>query len=102
MKGFPKFFNVKQDVLNVIEEYPVEAKAFLQRCLDERIAWITTKKLESGEEGVIDATHRIQEIKDDRTQEVTERYQEEYKDDPGCKLFRLGFTVIEAQGLVEG
>jgi hypothetical protein len=100
MRGFPKFFNTKQDVLNVIEEYPTETKAFVQRLLDERKDWITTKKLETGEEGTTDATHRIQELKDDRTQEVIERYQEEYKDDPNCKLFRLGFTVEEAQALI--
>jgi len=101
MRNFPKYFNIKQDVVNVIVEFPVETKSFLQRCIDERINWITTKKLEAGEEGVIDATHRIQEIKDDITKEVTERYQEEYKEDPNCQLFRLGFTVAEAQNLIE-
>jgi len=100
MKGFPKFFNTKQDVLNVITEYPAETKVFLQKCIDERFDWITIKKLETGESGVTDSTHRIQELKDDRTQEITERYQEEYKEDPNCKLFRLGFTVEEAQNLV--
>jgi DNA mismatch repair ATPase MutS len=100
MKGFPKYFNTKQDVLNVIAEYPTETKAFLQRCIDERIDWITTKKLEEGETGIIDATHRIQELKDDITKEVTERYQEKYKEDPNCKLFRLGFTVEEAYRLI--
>lgn len=101
MKGFPKYFNTKQDVLNVIAEYPTETKSFLQRCIDERIGWITTKKLEVTEEGIVDATHRLQELKDDRTQEVTERYQEEFKEDPSCKLFRLGFTVEEAEQLIQ-
>ncbi len=78
MRNFPKCLNIKQDVFNVIAEYPVETKAFLQRCIDERIVWITTNKLEVGEAGITDATHRIQELKDDITKEVTERYQEEY------------------------
>lgn len=101
MRNFPKYFNIKQDVINIIVEFPVETKTFLQRCIDERIGWITTKKLETGEEGIVDATHRIQELKDDITKEVTERYQEEYKEDPNCQLFRLGFTVAEAQNLIE-
>ncbi len=101
MKSAPKHFNIKQDVINIIVEFPVETKTFLQRCIDERIGWITTKTLETGEEGIVDATHRIQELKDDITKEVTERYQEEYKEDPNCQLFRLGFTVAEAQNLIE-
>lgn len=101
MRNFPKCFNIKQDVFNIIAEYPVETKVFLQRCIDERIVWITTNKLEAGEAGIIDATHRVQEIKDDITKEVTERYQEEYKEDPNCKLFRLEFTVEEATQLIQ-
>ena len=100
MKGFPKYFNTKQDVLNVINDYPEQTKAFLQQCLDERTAWITTGKLADGEVGITDETHRIAEIKDDHTKEVLERYQEEHKEDSNCKLFRLGFTVEEAQNLV--
>lgn len=100
MKGFPKYLNTKQDVLNVIDEYPVETKAFLQKCLDERKGWITTGKLADGAAGVIDDTHRVAECKDDATGHVTERYQEEFMDDPNCKLFRLGFTVAEAQALI--
>jgi len=159
MRGFPKWFNVKQDVLNALAEYPEETKAFLQRCLDERFSWLVTKKLDDGtpdkfaalkeyntaradiltehlakigkdldsvaslsavsgkgvmlegglekveevakfEEGAVDETSRVIEIRDDKTKEITERYQEEYMEDPNCKLFRLGFTVEEAQALV--
>lgn len=100
MKGFPKYLNTRQDVINVIADYPDQTRAFLQRCLDERFGWITVRKLEPGEIGVTDETHRTTEIKDDITQEVMERYQEEYKEDPNCKLFRLGLTVEEAQNLV--
>lgn len=100
MKGFPKYFNTKQDVLNVIEECPVETKAFVKKCLDERKGWLTTGKLADGAAGVTDSTHRVVEVKDDASGMVVERYQEEFKDDPSCKLFRLGFTVEEAQALI--
>lgn len=159
MRGFPKWFNVKQDVLNALAEYPEETKAFLQRCLDERFSWLVTKKLDDGtpeklaalqeyntaradiltehlakigktldsvaslsaasgkgvalegglekveeiakfEDGTVDETSRVVEVRDDKTKEISERYQEEYMEDPNCKLFRLGFTVEEAQALV--
>jgi hypothetical protein len=100
MKGFPKHINTKQDVTNLIEEFPVETKAFMKKCLDERKVWLTTGKLASGVAGVMDATHRIAEITDDATKQVVERYQEEFKDDPNCKLFRLGFNVAEAEALL--
>lgn len=161
MRGFPKWFNVKQDVLNALAEYPEETKAFLQKCLDERFSWLVTKKLDDGnpeklaavqeynsaradtltehlekigkgldsvaslsavatmgkgiameeglekveesakfEEGVVDEVSRVIEVRDDKTKEITERYQEEYMEDPNCRLFRLGFTVEEAQALL--
>ena len=101
MKGFPKYFNTKQDVLNVIDEYPVETKAFLKKCLDERTIWLTTGKLAAGASGITDTTHRVAEVMDDATKQVTERYQEEFKDDPNCKLFRLEFTVSEATAILD-
>jgi hypothetical protein len=120
MKGFPKYFNIKQDVFNALAVYPEETKAYLQKLLDERFNWLpaktekqdfyidgkamsfnSAKKMSKGEIAVIDDTHREVEIKDDRTKEVTERYQEEYKEDPNCKLFRLGFTVKEVQELIK-
>ena len=100
MKGFPKYFNTKQDVLNVIEEYPLETKAFVKKCLDERKGWITTGKIADGVAGIADDTHRVAECKDDASGLVTERYQEEFMDDPNCKLFRLGFTVEEVEELI--
>jgi hypothetical protein len=119
MKGFPEYFNIKQDVFNTLTEYPIETKAYLQKLLDERFNWLPTKtqkqeftisgkalsfnsakKLDKGEIAVIDETHREVKIEDDRTKEVIERYQEEYKEDPNCKLFRLGFTVKEVEGIL--
>ena len=120
MKGFPKYFNIKQDVLNTLAVYPKETKDYLKNLIDERFNWLPTeivkqdfvsdgkaasfdsaKKLTKGDKETIDATHRVTELKDDKTQEITERYQEEYKEDPNCKLFRLGFTVEEAQTLIK-
>ncbi len=119
MKGFPKYFNIKQDVLNALAVFPVETKAYLQMILAERFSWlpektetkealvagknqgfVVAKQMDKGEKETIDATHRVNEIRDDTTKEVVEKYQEVYKEDPNCKLFRLGFTVAEASNLI--
>lgn len=100
MKGFPKHINTKQDVINLIKELPFETKAFVKKCLDERKVWLTIGKLASDVTGVTDTMHRVVEIRDDATKQVVERYQEEFKDDPNCKLFRLGFNVAEAEALL--
>ena len=54
-------------------------------------------KLADGETGITDATHRVTEVKDMATGQITERYQEEYKEDPNCTLSMLGITVAEAE-----
>jgi hypothetical protein len=81
--------------------YPAQTKVELQRLLDERTGWVTTGRLEDGDDGVVDETHRVDEIEDD-SGTVTERYQAQYMEDPAAKLFRLGFTVAEVEGLING
>lgn len=100
MKGEPKHWNSKKDVMIALEGWPERTKEYLQTFLDGVQKWMIDHKLEEGEQGVEDDTHKIKEIKDDETGEVTERYQLVFKDDPNCKLFRLGFTVEEAQAIV--
>jgi hypothetical protein len=86
--------------LNGLNVHPDKTKAFLQRLLDERMQWITTGKLDEGDPGVEDETHRIAEITDEVTGDVIDRYQEEWMEDPGSKIFRLEMTVDEVRGLI--
>jgi len=101
MRGFPKHFNTKYDVEYCLEYYPEETKAFLTQKLAEVKQWLVTEKLVEGDVGKTDKTHKVVEIKDKERDKVTERYQYEYKDDPNCQLFRLGFTENEVIPLIE-
>ena len=101
MKGFPKHLNTRFDVEYCLEHYPVETKAFITQKLTEVKQWLVTGKLAEGDAGKTDKTHKVVEVKDKATEAVQERYQYEYKDDPNCELFKLGFTVKEAEKLLK-
>lgn len=101
MKGFPKHLNTRYDVEYCLEHYPAETKAFLAKKLTEVKQWQVTGKLTEGDAGITDETHKVVEVQDTITKEVKERYQYEYKDDPNCELFKLGFTVKEAEAILK-
>ena len=91
MRGFPKHFNSKQDVLNTLALFPDETKAYCQTLLDNRKLWV---QVEYTVPGVEDETHHV------RTDEAGNVYQMEYRDDPNGDIQRLGFTVEELEGIV--
>jgi len=95
MKGFPRTINTKQDVLNLIEEYPEQTKSFLQSLVNTRMAWHPTGKLADGDDGKTDSTHKVDEVTDENDV-VTERTQCELVEDTGG-----GFaSVAEAEALI--
>lgn len=100
MRGFPKRFNTRQDVLNTLADYPQETADHLRQMLGNRFNWFITGELAEGETGVNDDTHRVREDTDDEGL-VTDRYQEEWREDPRAQLFRLGLTVAEAEQLIQ-
>lgn len=102
MKGFPKHLNTRYDVEYCLEHYPVETKAFLTQKLTEVKQWQVTGKLKDGDIGKTTKTLKVVEVQDTITKEVKERYQHEYKDDPDCELFKLGFTVKEVEDILAG
>ena len=101
MRGFPKHLNTRYDVDYCLEHYHEETKAFLAKKLTEVKKWQVTGKLKDGETGKTSDTHKVVEVQDTITKEVKERYQHEYKDDPNCELFKLGFTVKEVEALLK-
>lgn len=101
MRGFPKHLNSKQDFYNLINIYPKQTKEEAQKLLDNRIGWITTERLKDTKTGMINDTHRIDEIKDEEGN-IVERYQVEYKEDPNARMFQLGFTVAEVEAIING
>ena len=93
MRGFPKHFNTKVDVLNTLALFPDETKAYCQTLLDNRKLWVQT---EYTAPGINDESHHT------RTDEVGNTYQMEYRDDPNGDIPRLGFTVEELEAIVNG
>lgn len=100
MRGFPKHLNTKNDYLYIRTEYPADQwRPRFQSLLDERYAWLPISTLADGETGIEDDTHRVIEHSDEQDQ-VVERVQEEYREDPHATIFRLGFTVSEVEALL--
>ena len=99
MQGFPKWFNTRQDVDLCLVEYPEEMKAKLREWLENRFVWVTTATLPGREAGIEDATHRIIEETADSGSPV-EYLQQGLQVDPNYHLFRLGFTVEEAERII--
>ena len=96
MRGFPNQLNTNQDVLNLLEIYPEETKAYLAELVKSAKGWIDPVLLDEEESGIEDETHAI------RIDEDGARYQMTWAYDTGSKLARLGFTIEEAEVIING
>ena len=100
MNGFPRTINNKNDITNLMGEFEVETKAYLQNILDNKDQWLMTSKLEDSDAGTTDDTHKVEELTDD-DDVVTERYQYEFMEDSNGELYRLGYANAgEVEALV--
>ena len=97
MQGFSKYLNTRQDVENMIDRYPQETAAYLQKLLDGRFAWMVIGELAADDDGLVDDTHKV--VEEEREGRVV-RLQMELREDPGAHLFRLGLTVEEAEKII--
>jgi len=88
------YLNTKADFFNYLYEDMVSAIATLQDLLDDRYTWQIVAVLAKKEDGIDDETHMIQESDNDILQL-------ELKEDEYAKLFRLGFTVEEAEEIID-
>lgn len=93
MRGFPKFLNTKQDYLNCLTMFPEETKKALQTLLDNRFNWFDVAILE---EEVTELAENQRIIEADG-----EKMLQEKKEDPNARIFLLGFTVEEVEGLIK-
>ena len=103
MRGCPRTFATKQDYLNGIATYPEETKAALRRLIAARFEFVQTAELADGEEGIEDENPAIvtsTETDSETGEQVTKRIQLEKRESENAKLFRLGFSLEEAQNLV--
>jgi hypothetical protein len=92
MNDFPKWLNTKQDYINCLKDYPDQTKAALKDLLDSRFSWVMTKILDG--EGITDDTHKVIETE-------SECSQYELLEDSNARMFQLGFTVEEIEGLIQ-
>jgi len=100
MKNFPRHINNKHDITHLMGEFEAETKAYLQNVLDNKDQWLMTSKLEDGDAGITDDTHKVEEVTD-QDDVVTERYQYEFMEDPNGELYRLGYANAgEVEALV--
>lgn len=102
MRGIPRHLNTRDDYLYIRDELPVDQwRPRFQDLLDKRFAWLATGPLAEGDVGIEDDTHRVVEHVDEQGQ-VYERIQEVLSEDPNAPLFRLGFSVAEVGGVIDG
>jgi hypothetical protein len=99
MRGLPQI-NTKEDVYNMLKDFPVEGKKHLKNLYDNRFIWKTTGNLTTLDEGVNDETHRAFATKDDTENEVI--VQQELEVDQNAFIYRLGFTDEEIERIFQG
>ena len=103
MRGFTEQLATKQDYFNSLKMFPEQTKKALKTLLANRFVWVETKELTSKDKGKEDKTHRViaQVIIDEKTGEKKEIFiQLEEKEDPNARIFMLGFSIEEVQGLI--
>lgn len=100
MRDFPKWLNTKQDYLNCLKDFPEKTKTALQELLTDRFSWFPVRELTEGETVAESNTYKVVESKDEETRE-TKRVLYELKEDEHARLFLLGFTVEEVNGLID-
>lgn len=100
MRGCPRTFATKQDFLNGIETYPEETKAELRRLIAGRFEFVPTGELAEGENGIEDESHQVITSTETDHEQVQKRIQLEKRESDNARLFRLGFTLKEAEQLV--
>jgi len=100
MNGFPRTINNKQDVLNLIDDYPEQTSKFLNGLIESKNAWLFTNTLADGDDGTTDSTHKVESLTDENDV-VTERNQYELVLDSNGPIFRMGFeSVSEVEALL--
>lgn len=103
MRGCPHTFATKQDFLNGIAAYPEETKAELRWLIASRFEFVPTGEIAEGEDGIEDESHQVitsTETDSKTGEQVEKRIQFEKRESENARLFRLGFTLKEAERLV--
>lgn len=99
MRGIPKTLNTKFDYEYIKNQNMSGWQKHYQALLDTRVNWFKTADLAPEDAGITDETHRVKT--ETNLNGDTIKYQQELKEDPNCKMFRLGFTVEEVESALE-
>lgn len=102
MRGSPKVYGTRQDFQNVAESFPEAAATALQDLMEGRFVWKQGRVLDSREDGIEDATHKVVETSMDMDQEAPPvLVQMELVEDENSAFFRMGWTVADAEAFIE-
>ena len=102
MRGSPKVYGTVQDFQNVAESFPEAAANALQDLMDGRFVWKQGRVLDSREDGVEDATHKVVLTSTDMDQDAPQQLvQMELVEDENSTFFRMGWTVPDAEAFIE-
>lgn len=102
MRGFPKTLNSKTDYIYIKENFSAEQwKPAWQALLDSRLDWFNMGEVEQ-EKGITDKTHKVVESEPVGESGATVFYQFELRENPTCKLLKIGFTVEEVEEALKG
>lgn len=100
MRGYPKTLASREDYEYVAANFPPEQwKPDWQALLDSMCDWFYVRELADKSEGTIDATHKIEQGEDETGATTYTQY--EWRVNPTCKLFRIGFTEAEVREKLE-
>lgn len=96
MRGYPKVLSSKEDYLYVKANFPAtQWKADWKDLLDTMTCWYPVDTVASEDAGVTDATHKVEKFEEEGKDAVFMQY--ELRQNPDCKLLRLGFTEAEVK-----
>ncbi len=95
MNQYFETINTKQDCMNLLSVYPDKIKEYLSRLVNDRFIWRNTGDLPSGVAGIQDDTHKV-------VAAGSSFMQYEKIEDCNCKLYRIGFSLEEAEGIING
>lgn len=108
MRGAPKWFNTKEDVMNCLNSEDADlrlaALEFLQTILDHRYTHTIVREInkeEDIESIILEEGQWFIEVYDEDKPNISHAILERIED-VNCRLFKLGFSVDEAQSLLEG
>ena len=98
MRGVPKWFNTKEDVLNSIQVNAEATKMVLQGMLDARMVWFPDGEVvEKGED-----TETVKFVQDTDMETNESRWiRYELREDENAWMFRINLTVEEINKLLE-